>query len=187
MWRRPSPCRSRAITWWWICRDWLTFTERPIRSRCRHFGHCPQTGHPADMTKPTRLDPSETSARASLFHNQMLRGRYRRRRGRGDSERQPGIPSGRTVGCTEFAVSPQAKGALHVSDREAVSALRTGAETALREATEDRVLAGIVGDLLVGVSGNADEKLLGEVVRCAPVEVEIDAAPVLGGGVPVCV
>ena len=53
----------------------------------------------------------------------------------------------RTVGCTEFAVSPQAKGALHES-------------------------------------GNADEKLLGEVVRCAPVEVEIDAALVLGVGIP---
>ena len=113
----------------------------------------------------------------------MLRGRYGGRRGRGNGERQPGIPSRRTVGCTEFAISPQAKGALHVSDREAVSDLRTDTENARPEATEDRVLAGIVGDLLVGVSGNADEKLLGEKVRCAPVEVEINAAPVLRVGI----
>ena len=66
----------------------------------------------------------------SLFHNQMLRGRYRGRRGRGNGERQPRIPSRRTVGCTEFAVSPQAQGALHVSDREAVSDLRTDTENA---------------------------------------------------------
>ena len=65
-----------------------------------------------------------------LFHNQMLRGRYGGRRGRGNGERQPSIPSRRTVGCTEFAISPQAKGALHVSDREAVSDLWTDTENA---------------------------------------------------------
>lgn len=38
--------------------------------------------------------------------------------------------------------------------------------------------------MLVGISDNAEEKLLGEVVRCAPVEVEIDAAPVQGIRIP---
>lgn len=60
----------------------------------------------------------------------MLRGRYRGGRGRGNGERQPRIPSRRTVGCTEFAVSSQAQEALHVSDREAVSDLRTDTENA---------------------------------------------------------
>ena len=60
----------------------------------------------------------------------MLRGRYRGRRGRGNGERQPRIPSRRAVGRTEFAVSPQAQGALRISDREAVSDLRTDTENA---------------------------------------------------------
>lgn len=82
-------------------------------------------------------DPFETSAVAadvecgqSLFHYQMLRGRSRGRRGRGNGERQKRIPSRRTVGCAEFAVSPQAQEALHVTNRKTISDLRTDTENA---------------------------------------------------------
>src|SRR6185437_14544465 len=98
-------------------------------------------------------------------------------------ERQPGIPPGGTVGRIEFAVGSQTQKALHVSHGENISDLRTGAEYARSESAQNRILAEIVGYLLKGVTGHADEKLLREEVRGAPVEMEIDAALILGVGV----
>ena len=66
----------------------------------------------------------------SLFQNHVLRGRHRSGRARGNGECQPRIPSRRTVGCTEFAVSPQTQEALHVSHREVISDLRADTENA---------------------------------------------------------
>jgi hypothetical protein len=77
------------------------------------------------------------------------------------------------IGRIELAIAPQAEKALHVSHREVISDLRTDTESARPEALQDRVLAGIVSDLPIGISGNADKKLFGEEVRRAPVEVEI--------------
>src|SRR6516165_1391604 len=86
---------------------------------------------PRDVDLPSQLPPIQRDrVWTSLFKNLTLRGRYYGRRGWGNGERQPRIPSRRTVGYTEFAVPPQAQGALHVSDREAVSDLRTDTENA---------------------------------------------------------
>ena len=68
-------------------------------------------------------------------------------------------------------------------DREDISELRTDAENARAEAAEHRRLAEVVGDLLVGIADEADEDLLGQELRHAPVEMEIDAALVLRVGI----
>ncbi len=94
-------------------------------------------------------------------------------------ERQPGIPARRPVGRIEFAVSFQVEIALHVSDREQESDLRTDADDARLESTQDRALSEVVGDLLVSISHKADKDLLGEKLGRTPVEMEIDAALVL--------
>ena len=57
----------------------------------------------------------------------------------------------RPVGRVELAISPQTQGAQHVSDREAVSNLRTDTKNARSEAAQNRVLTGIVSDLLIGI------------------------------------
>jgi hypothetical protein len=62
---------------------------------------------------------------------------------------------------------------------ENISDLRPDAENARPETAQSRRLTKIVGDLLIGVSDHACEKLLGEEVRRGPVEMEIDTALVL--------
>ena len=57
----------------------------------------------------------------------------------------------RPVGRVELAISPQTQRALHVSDRKAVSNLRTDTKNARSEAAQNRVLTGIVSDLLIGI------------------------------------
>jgi hypothetical protein len=54
------------------------------------------------------------------------------------------------------------------------------AEDTRSEAAESWILTGIIRELLVGITGNTDVKRLCQEMRCAPVEVEIDAASLLG-------
>src|SRR6478609_6575304 len=107
----------------------------------------------------------------------------RLRSGRRNRERQPGAPARRAVGGIEIAVSSQAQKTLHVSQGEDISDLRTDPENTRPEPAKDRVLTGVIGDLLIGISGNADENPLRDEVRGAPVEVEIDAVAVLRIGI----
>jgi hypothetical protein len=99
--------------------------------------------------------------------------------GRRNRECQPSAPARRAVLCSKIAVCSQAQKALHVSQGESISDLRTDAENARPESAKDRVLAGVVSDLLIGIPGKADEDLLGNKMRGAPVEVEIDSVAVL--------
>src|SRR6202453_3152855 len=110
----------------------------------------------------------------------MLAWRGLRRGGLRNRERQPGIPARGTVDGVELAIGPQAQKAFQVSHRENISDLRTGTEHACSEPAQNRALAAVIGNLLKGITGHADEKLLREEVRGAPVEMEIDAALVLG-------
>src|SRR5690348_16962707 len=112
-----------------------------------------------------------------LFRDKPLgRLRLTGRRGRRNRKCQPSAPSRGPVGRIEIAVGPQTQESLHAAQGEIVSNLRTNAENARPEAAQNRVLTGVVGDLLIGISGDADEKLLGEEMRGAPVEVKIDTA-----------
>src|SRR6201999_1188055 len=72
---------------------------------------------------------------------------------------------------------------LHVAERKGISDLRPDPENARPESAKNGVLAGGVGKLLIGVAGNADEKLLGEKVGDTPVEMEVDAVLVLRIGI----
>src|ERR1700730_17703458 len=50
MWRRRWRCRWRAITWWWICRDWLRFHREPDSHPVSAFPIlAPLTGHDATV------------------------------------------------------------------------------------------------------------------------------------------
>src|SRR5882724_8036755 len=103
--------------------------------------------------------------------------------GRRNRKREPGAPARGAIGRIEIAVASQAEKTLHVSQWERIADLRADPENARPESAKDRVLAGVIGDLLIRVSGNADENLLRDEMRGAPVEVEIDAVAVLGVGV----
>src|SRR5882757_9754310 len=120
--------------------------------------------------------PVSISVWRRLFRHQLPGWRHRARCSRRNCERQPRTPARRTIGRIEIAICPQAQKALQASHREDISDLRTGAENARPEATQNRTLTGIVGDLLISVSGKADENLLREKMRRTPVEVEIDTA-----------
>src|SRR5882757_10582875 len=122
--------------------------------------------------------------RATSLGGSLLRyyvpGRGRRlRRGLRDRERQPGVPARRPVGGVELAIALQAEKCLVVPNRKNISKLRADAENARAEAAEHRRLAEVIGDLLVGIADEADEHLLRQEVRHAPVEMEIDAALLL--------
>ena len=62
--------------------------------------------------------------------------------------------------CATLVADLQVQISLHVSDREQISDLRSNAEHPRPEAAEKRVLAGIVGDLLIHIADKADEDLL---------------------------
>jgi hypothetical protein len=66
----------------------------------------------------------------------------------------------RAVGGIEFAVTREAQKALHVVHRESISDLWTDPENARPEATQNRVMTKVVGNLLIGISNEADEHLL---------------------------
>lgn len=96
-----------------------------------------------------------------------------------DRERQPRIPSRRPIGRIEFAIPFQVQISLHVSHREQISDLRADTDNARPKSTQGRVLAKIVGDLLVRISDKADENLFREKLRSTPIDVKIDAVLVL--------
>ena len=98
------------------------------------------------------------------------------RRCRPDRECQPGVPARWPVGRVEFTVSFQIQIPLHVSNRENVTDLRADPEHPRSEASKNRAPAGIVRNLLIGISDETDKELLREKLRCTPVKMEIDTA-----------
>ena len=81
-------------------------------------------------------------------------------RGRRNRKCQPGAPARCPIGYIEIAITPQTQEPLHAAHREVVSNLWTDAESARPETTKNRVLTGVVGNLLIGISNEADEHLL---------------------------
>src|SRR3954466_5047338 len=100
--------------------------------------------------------------------------------GLGYRESEPGIPARRAVVGIEFAIPLQAEEGLIFSDRKNISDLRAKTEHARPEGAKNRVLAGVVSDLLIGVAYEPNKQLLRHKVRHAPVEMEIDAALIVG-------
>ena len=83
--------------------------------------------------------------------------------------------SSRTADCSiEFPVCLQVEISLHVADGKDIPDLRAYSENARSEAAEKRTSAGVVRDLLVGVSEEAHEGLFRKKLSRAPVEMEID-------------
>src|SRR5689334_6369767 len=87
------------------------------------------------------------------------------RRHRRDRKRYPGIPSRRAVLCLEFAIGFHVEVSLHVADGKQEAGLGPDAEHARTKTTEDRMLANIVGDLLICVPDQYNEELLGKELR----------------------
>lgn len=73
--------------------------------------------------------------------------------------------------------------ALHVTHRNDVAELRADTCDARLEAPDAVPRATVAPDLLVQISHNSDLELLGEELRCALVQMEIDAVLILGRGV----
>src|SRR5438552_18931253 len=95
-----------------------------------------------------------------LFRDHSPRRRARRGGGRGDRERDPGIPAGGAVLRSEFAVVLQIEIALQVADRKDESELRPDADHLRLKAADPVAGAAVAADLLVDVADRADLKLL---------------------------
>src|ERR1700716_4256362 len=105
----------------------------------------------------------------------------RRRRGFRDRERQPRIPTFRPVLGPELEIRLRTQEALHSVQWKDISELRAGREDSRLKRTDPVSGSAISGDLVVGVTHEADKELLGQELRCTPVQVEVDAALILGG------
>jgi hypothetical protein len=120
------------------------------------------------------IDPQQTFAdfrrfkfATELFRPETLRWVGRSGCGRRNRKCQPCAPSRSPIGRVEIAVSPQPQEALHVSYGKNISDLRTGTECARPERAENGILAGVIRNLLIRISSEAHEKLLGDKVRGA--------------------
>ena len=91
-------------------------------------------------------------------------------------------PSGR-FSAGKFLVTLEVQVSLLVSNREQITDLGANAENAGPESAEERGRAKIVGNLLISVSDQSGEHLLGQKVRRAPVKMEVDAILILRGRV----
>jgi hypothetical protein len=146
-----------------------------IKALSKDTAACLQAAATAIRPSQRYVDPLH-----SLLRHQMPGWRHGAfRRSRRDRERQPCVPARWTIGRIEFAVAFQVQISLHVSDRENISDLRTDAEHAGLHSAQDRELTEIVGDLLIRIADQADEDLLREKLRGAPVEVEINSVLIL--------
>src|SRR4030081_2616441 len=98
-----------------------------------------------------------------------------------DRECQPRIPALGPVSGLKLEVGLQTQISLLTGDRENVADLTTDREDSGLECTDPVAGTAIRADLVIGVSNEADKELLRQELRCAPIQVEIDAALVLGG------
>src|SRR5437016_4882906 len=98
-------------------------------------------------------------------------------------EGKPGIPTLGPVFGAKLKIGLHAQKALLASNRENVSQLRTDREHPRVERTEPIAGAAVTSNLVIGISNKANKELLGQELRCPPVQMEINAALILGGRV----
>lgn len=97
----------------------------------------------------------------------------------GEIENVSRVPPSRPILRGELAVCLQIEVTLHASHREEIPDLGTDSEDTRAEPAEDRMLTGIVRDLLIGISDKAHKYLLRKELGRAPVDVEIDPVLIL--------
>src|SRR5262249_45988971 len=130
---------------------------------------------------PSTHDPKRTSQ--SIFSHERLRGSGLRRRG-GDRERDPCGPAFRPVLDGKIPVSLQVEIALIAFGyRDDETDLRTDSNGAGLEWPQLRPRPAIARELLKEITDQSNMDVLAYELRCAPVEVEVDAVLVLQIGV----
>ena len=85
----------------------------------------------------------------------------------------------RSVGVVEFLVSLQVQVALNARDRKYKPNLRTDTDDAGFERAQLRGAAPVCGELIVDVPDDTNLQLLGQKLRCGPIEVEIHAVGIV--------
>ena len=80
--------------------------------------------------------------------------------------------------AVEFTITLEVHVYLFISDRKNVSNLRADADDAGVERADMVSAAAVAGELVIHIADCADEQLLGDKLRRAPIEVGIDAAGV---------
>src|ERR1019366_1322429 len=98
-----------------------------------------------------------------------------------DCEGKPSIPTLGPVFGTKLKIRLHAQETLLSVERKNVSQLGTDRKHPRLKRTDFVAGAAVSGDLIVGVTNEADKELLGQELRRAPVQMEVDAALILGG------
>src|SRR4051812_43684747 len=115
----------------------------------------------------------------TLFRDHAMCGGRRRRCGR-DGKCEPAVPPGRASRPPEFRVSLEIDVPLEAfAERKDVAELRPDAEHLRPEAPDPVARAAVAPKFLVGVPYQPHLHLLGQELRCAPVEMHVHAALVL--------
>src|ERR1700722_1926958 len=138
---------------------------------------------PAKLRTPiTRTFVTRTVA-PLLFRHHPARGGGGRCRGR-DGKCQPCVPAGGPIRGAKFCVSLEIDVTLKaLAEREDVAKLRPDTEHLRLEATDVIACAAVAADVLVGVAYQTHLNLLGQELRCAPIEVQVDATLILCCGI----
>jgi hypothetical protein len=124
------------------------------------------------------------SSRAPLlFCDHPARGRWRRCRGR-DGKCQPCVPAGGPIRTAKFCVGLEIDVTLKaLAERDDVAKLRSDAEHLRLEASDAVAGAAVAADFLLRVAYQANLNLLGQELRRAPIEVQVDATLILCCGI----
>src|SRR5262245_41917640 len=94
---------------------------------------------------------------------------------RRDRERHPGIPAMGAVLGLEFLIPLEQEHTRILAHREQEAKLRPDPDHLRLEIAEPRARSGIAGELVIEIADPADEHLLGQELRGAPVEMPVDA------------
>ena len=86
----------------------------------------------------------------------------------------------RAVVGVELAVALEVQVSLRISERKDVSDLRADSDNAGFEGADVIAAATVAGELVIHIADRTDEHLLGEKLRRAPIEMEIDAVGIVG-------
>jgi hypothetical protein len=81
----------------------------------------------------------------------------------------------RAIVGVELAVALEVQVSLRISERKDISDLRADANDPRHEGTDMITAAAVAGELVIHIANRTDKPLLGEKLRRAPIEMEVDA------------
>src|SRR5271154_1276206 len=84
------------------------------------------------------------------------------------------------VVVVELLIALEVQICLFISEWEDVPDLRADADDARHEGTDMVAAAAVAGQLVVHIAYRSDQQLLGKELRCAPIEMKIDAVLIVG-------